>query len=182
MSSLEHLYSCEGQHSQLRQQDDVVNSRSPYNHLPPCRNFTTYPEDLRRVLRPSCKSLLGKRLSKVLPALHSEPFLGGAAPVGTCPGSYREVRCSATTLQPPYLRFSLRQSGRFLSRHDSCTCTPDSPPCPGAPSGNGPKTTLWSLVGFVPTYYTYTQSPMSRPYFLSSPIVLLVQFTHALPP
>src|SRR6266852_960492 len=104
----------------------------------------------------------------------SEPFLGGAAPVGTCPGSHREVRCSATTLQSSYIRFSLGQSGGFLPPSGSCSCTPDAPLRPGAPYENGPKTNLWSLVGFVPTSYTpHLPSPRSRPYFLSSCIILL---------
>ena len=63
-------------------------------------------------------------------------------------------------------------SGGFLPLRGSCTCTPDAPLRP-ALRRNGPKTNLWSLVGFVPTYYsTPSPSPMSHPYPLSSPIVI----------
>ena len=72
MSSLERLYACEGQHSQLRWQADVENSQ----WLEFLQPFTAVKElylsrQFAPCIAPVLKELVGARVSEVLPALQS---------------------------------------------------------------------------------------------------------------
>ena len=72
MSSLEHLYTCEGQHSQLRWQDDVENSQ----WLELLQPFTAMKElylsrGFAPCFAPVLQELVGERVREVLPALQS---------------------------------------------------------------------------------------------------------------
>jgi hypothetical protein len=70
--SLERLYTCEGQHSQLRWQDDVENSEWPELLQP----FTAVKElylsqGFAPCIAPVLQELVGERVGEVLPALQS---------------------------------------------------------------------------------------------------------------
>ena len=72
MSSLERLYACEGQHSQLRWQGDVENSQWVELLQP----FTAVKElylsrGLAPCIAPALQELVGERVSEVLPALQN---------------------------------------------------------------------------------------------------------------
>jgi len=72
MSSLEHLYTCEGQHSQLSWQDDVENSE----WLELLQPFTAVKElylsrGFAPCIAPVLQELVGERVGEVLPALQS---------------------------------------------------------------------------------------------------------------
>jgi hypothetical protein len=72
VSSLERLYACEGQHSQLRWQDDVENSQ----WLELLQPFTAVKElylsrGFAPCIAPVLQELVGERVGEVLPALQS---------------------------------------------------------------------------------------------------------------